>query len=79
MIFHGTASAIILFLGLSGWLTLFTASAFGVALAKFILIMWQKNWYCTTKIQQVALLETVSSLTFLVIRACSVLPSYLPG
>ncbi len=79
IIFHGIASAIILALGLSGWLTLFTASAFGVALAKFILILWQKNWYCTTKIQQVALLETVSSLTFLVIVACSVLPPYLPG
>ena len=73
IIFHGIASAIILSLGLSGWLTLFTASAFGVALVKFILILWHKNWYCTTKIQQVALLETVSSLTFLVIVACSVL------
>ena len=79
IIYHGIASAIILSLGLSGWLTLFTASAFGVALTKFILILWQKNWYCTTKIQQVALLETFSSFAFLVILAFSVLPPYIPG
>ncbi len=62
-----------------GWLFPITASAFGVALVKFILILWQKDWYCTTKIQQVALLETVSSLAFLVIVAFSVLPAHLPG
>ncbi len=79
IIFHGIASAIILALWLTGWLLPITASAFGVALVKFILILWQKDWYCTTKIQQVALLETVSSLAFLVIVAFSVLPAHLPG
>ncbi len=79
IIFHGIASAIVLALWLTGWLLPITASAFGVALVKFILILWQKDWYCTTKIQQVALLETVSSLAFLVIVAFSVLPAHLPG
>ncbi len=79
IIFHGIASALVLALWLTGWLTLFTASAFGVALVKFILILWQKNWYCPTKIQQVALLETVSSLTFLAVVAFSVLPAHLSG
>ncbi|MDJ0536666.1 MAG: hypothetical protein QNJ70_29960 [Xenococcaceae cyanobacterium MO_207.B15] len=56
-----------------------TASAFGVALVKFTMILWQKTWYCATKIQQVALLETVSSFAFLRIVAFSVLPAHLPG
>ncbi|MDJ0690337.1 MAG: YwiC-like family protein [Xenococcaceae cyanobacterium MO_188.B32] len=77
IIFHGTASAIVLALWLIGWLAPITASAFGVALVKFTLILWQKNWYCTTKIQQVASLETVSSFAFLVIIAFSLLPPYL--
>lgn len=79
IIFHGTASTIILVLAFLGWLTPFTASAFGIALAKFFLILWQKNWYCLAKIQQVALLETFSGFAFLVIVAFSVLPPYLPG
>ena len=77
IIFHGIGSAIVLTLGLTGWLSLITASAFGVALVKFILILGQKNWYCTAKIQQVALLETLSSLAFLVIVALSLLPAHL--
>ncbi len=78
IIFHGIGIVIVLLLWLTGWMTLFTASAFGVALVKFALIMWQKNWYCKAKIQQVALLETFSSFAFLVIVAFSVLPPYLP-
>jgi hypothetical protein len=74
MIFHGMATAIVLLLWLTGWLSPITASAFGVGLVKFILILWQKDWYCTAKIQQVALLETVSSFAFLSIVALSVLP-----
>ena len=79
IIFHGIASAIVLALWLTGWLAPFTASAFGVALVKFALILWQKNWYCTTQIQRVALLETFSSFTFLAIVVFSLLPPYLPG
>ena len=79
IIFHGIGTAIVIALWLTGWLAPFTASAFGVALAKFTLILWQKNWYCNAKIQQVASLETFSSFAFLVITAFSILPSHLPG
>ena len=79
IIFHGIASAIILVLWLTGWLSPITASAFGVALIKFILILWQKDWYCNAKIQQVALLETLSSLAFLIIVALSLLLTHLPA
>lgn len=79
IIFHGIASAMVLGLWLTRLLSPITASAFAIALVKFTLILWQKNWYCTTKIQHVALLETVSSLFFLVIVAFSMLPAHLPG
>ncbi|MDJ0570935.1 MAG: YwiC-like family protein [Pleurocapsa sp. MO_192.B19] len=79
IIFYGIGSAIALILWLTGWLSPITALAFGVALVKFILILWQKNWYCTAKIQQVALLETFSSFTFLIFVALSLLPPHLPG
>jgi hypothetical protein len=77
IIFHGIGSAIVLALWLTGWLLPITVSAFGVALAKFSLILWQKNWYSTAKIQQVALLETLSSFIFLIIVAFSLLPAHL--
>ena len=79
IIFHSIGSAIVLALCLTGWLLPITASAFGIAVVKFVLILWQKDWYCTTKIQQVALLETFSSFAFLAVVAFSVLPSHLPG
>jgi len=75
-IFHGIGSAIALGLWWTGCLSPITALAFGVAVVKFALILWQKDWYCTAKIQKVALLETVSSLTFLTIVSVSLLPPF---
>ncbi|MEM9087442.1 MAG: YwiC-like family protein [Cyanobacteria bacterium P01_F01_bin.53] len=77
VIFHMIAVALILTLWQIHWLTLLTASALGVAVLKFGLILWQKDWYCSTKIQQVALLETGTSLLFLAIAALSLLPTHL--
>ncbi|HHP7230760.1 MAG TPA: YwiC-like family protein [Xenococcaceae cyanobacterium] len=77
IIFHGIATAIAIALYLTGWLSPITASAFGIALVKFILILWQKDWYCTAKIQQVALLETFFSFAFLAVVALSLLPAHL--
>ena len=77
IIFHGVATAIVVILWLTGWLLPITASAFGVALVKFVLILGRKNWYCQAKIQQVAFWETFSSFAFLLIVALSVLPAHL--
>ena len=78
IIFHGIATFIIASLWLMGYLAPITASAFGMALIKFALVVWQKNWYCQAKIQQVALLETISSFTFLILVALPLLPAHLP-
>jgi len=77
LIFHAVATGILVLLWQMHWLSLLTAAAFGVALLKFGLIVWQKDWYCDAKIQRVAVLETAASLLFFAIAALSVLPPYL--
>ncbi|HEY9736107.1 MAG TPA: YwiC-like family protein [Trichocoleus sp.] len=77
--YHAIATLIILALASFGWLSPMTAAAFGVAVLKFLLILGRRTWYCTTKIQFVALLETGAALLFLAIAALSLLPARLPG
>lgn len=78
LVYHTIASLLVVGLWAIGWLLPFTAIAFSVALLKFGVILWQKDWYCTTKIQFVAMLETGTALLFLVIATLSVLPARLP-
>lgn len=77
LIFHCLATILIVLLWQIHWLLPITAAAFGVAWLKFGLILWQKDWYCHTKIQHVAMLETGASLLFFAIAALSLLPSHL--
>lgn len=77
LIYHAIASLLVTGLWLIGWLSPITALAFGVVLVKFGIILWQKEWYCSTKIKFVAMLETSSALVFLAITAFSVLPAHL--
>lgn len=46
--------------------------AFAVVLLKFGLIVWQQEWYRTTQIQFVAMLETLSAFCFLTFVSLSV-------
>lgn len=59
------------------YLPLIAALAWGIALLKFALVAWQKQWYSTIKIQYVAMLESVTAFSFLLIVALSVLPAHL--
>ncbi|MEM7061655.1 MAG: YwiC-like family protein [Cyanobacteria bacterium P01_B01_bin.77] len=77
IIFHIVATGIVILLWQVHWLSPVTAAAFGVVLIKFGAILWQKDWYCHTKIQHVAQVETGSSLLFFAIAALSLLPPYL--
>lgn len=77
LIFHMLATSIVVLLWYLHWLSPITAAAFSVALLKFGLILWQKDWYCHSKIQSVAMLETSASLLFLAIAALSLLPPHL--
>lgn len=77
LIFHTVATGIVVALWQLHWLAPITAAVIGVANLKFGLILWQKDWYCNTKIQHVAMLETSASLIFLAAVTLSLLPPYL--
>ena len=77
LIFHTVSAMLVLALYQIHWLSLVTASGFAVAIFKYALVLWQKDWFCHNKIQHVAQLETGSSLLFLAITALSLLPAHL--
>jgi putative flippase GtrA len=79
LVYHAIATLLVAGLWFFGWLSPVTAIAFGTVVLKFMLILWQRHWYCTTNIQYIAMLETTTSLLFLVITAVSLLPAHLPG
>ncbi|WP_088892515.1 YwiC-like family protein [Leptolyngbya ohadii] len=76
--YHTIAPLLLVGVALLGWLSPYTIAAFAVALLKYGLILWQREWYCTTKIQRVAMLETVSAMLFLAIVSLTLLPAHLP-
>lgn len=77
LIYHAISTGIIIGLWFIGWLAPLTAIGFGVALLKLALILIGQDWYRTTPIQNVAILETTSALIFLLIVALSLLPAHL--
>ncbi|WP_271252562.1 YwiC-like family protein [Pseudanabaena sp. Chao 1811] len=77
LIYHAIASFVIAGLWYYDWLNAFSALAFGVALLKFGLILGLREWYQTTRIQNVAIVETISAIIFVVIVSISLLPAHL--
>lgn len=77
LIYHAIASCVIAGLWYYDWLNAFSALAFGVVILKFGLILGLREWYQTTRIQNVAILETLSALIFVAIVAISLLPAHL--
>jgi hypothetical protein len=77
LIYHGVASLVIGTLWYGGWLAPITALAFSIGLFKFGFILLRREWYRTTKIQNVALLETVSALLFFTVVTITLLPAHL--
>jgi hypothetical protein len=75
--YHAIATLILFTLWYTNWLPTVAVLAFGIALLKFWLILWQRSWYCTTQIRWVALLETITAILFLTMVALSVLPARL--
>jgi hypothetical protein len=75
--YHLIAAAVVFGLYEFGILSLVTALSFGIVLIKVSGILWQQHWYRTTRIQQVAVIETLSALLFCLIAVISVLPAHL--
>jgi hypothetical protein len=77
LLYHALATGAIALLWYAGLLGFITALAFGVAIVKFGAILLFQGWYRSTRIQNIAVLETVSALVFLAIVALSLLPARL--
>ncbi len=77
IIYHLFATGIVISLYNFGLVSLFTALTFGIVLSKVGCILWQRQWYCTTKIQHVAMIETLSAFLFCITAAISVLQVHL--
>jgi len=76
-LYHAIATLVILGLWFVGWLAPLTAAGFVLGLCKFGLIVWQANWYRTTRIGSIALLETGFALIFTSYVALTLLPAHL--
>ncbi|HEY9599709.1 MAG TPA: hypothetical protein V6D33_18760, partial [Cyanophyceae cyanobacterium] len=79
VMYHAIAILLIATCYYFGWFPLIAALAFGLALLKFAIAALNQEWYRTAKIQWVAMLETGTALSFLIIVALSVLPARLTG
>jgi YwiC-like protein len=77
LIYHFLATAMVVGLASLGILPILTALAFSILLCKVGFILWQRQWYCTTKIQTVAMIETISALLFWMTISISILPAHL--
>ncbi|MCU0543966.1 MAG: YwiC-like family protein [Oscillatoriaceae cyanobacterium Prado104] len=71
LIYHAIAAGIVAGLWYAGWLLPTAAIGFGTVLLKFGAIAVLREWYCSTAIQNVALLETLTALVFLAIVTLS--------
>jgi YwiC-like protein len=76
-VYHGVAISIIAIVWYFGLLPSFSVLAFTIVLLKLLIIVIFADWYKTTKIQNVAILETLSAIAFLVCLTFAVLPSHL--
>ncbi|MBD1909824.1 MULTISPECIES: YwiC-like family protein [unclassified Leptolyngbya] len=76
LVYHAIATLAVTGLWSIGWLSPITALSFGVVLLKYGIIFFKRDWYCTTNIKYVAMLETGSALLFLAVATLSLLPAY---
>ena len=77
--YHIVASTIVTGFYFLGWLNVFTALAFVVALIKFAVVIGIRGWYCKARFQYIAIFETRFALLYVAIAAISVLPAHLPA
>ncbi|MEO1619935.1 MAG: YwiC-like family protein [Cyanobacteria bacterium J06632_3] len=78
VIYHGVAISLIVTLYSIGWLSMFTALVFLVALLKLAVIVCWQNWYRTCRFEHIARFETYFALSYTFLAALTVLPPKLP-
>ncbi len=73
VIYHAIATLIIFALYWFAWLSPVTALAFSLVVCKFAFVALNQQWYRTAKIRVVAMLETLTALSFLIIVIFAIL------
>lgn len=79
IVYHAIALGLVVMLWFLGWLNPIAVSAFGIALCKLGIVLLGREWYRTTAIGSIAMLETGGAFLFLSIVALSLLPAHLSG
>ena len=78
ILYHGVALLLVAALYTLGWLSLFTALVFSVALLKLAVITCWQNWYRTCRFEHIARFETYFALSYTCLVALTLLPPKLP-
>ena len=76
--YHGIAIALVATLYTIGWLSMFTALVFSVALLKLAVIICWQDWYRSCRFEHIARFETYFALAYTFLAALTVLPPKLP-
>ena len=77
VIYHCSATLIVIALHSLGYLSLVTALSFAVALIKLGTIIGFQNWYRQAKFHSIVIFETRFALIYIAIASISVLPAHL--
>jgi hypothetical protein len=77
VVYHLLAAMLIGSLYYLAVIPLLSLLAWAIAPFKFFLVAWQRQWYSTAPIKQVAAIETVSAALFATLAAISLLPVHL--
>ncbi|MEO1619769.1 MAG: YwiC-like family protein [Cyanobacteria bacterium J06632_3] len=78
LVYHGVAISLVALLCMIGWLSLFTALTFAVAVLKLLVIICVRDWYCNCRFEYIARFETYFALTYTALACLTVLPATLP-
>lgn len=79
LIFMGIAVLLTLSLFYSQWLLPLTALTFSIALLKFAVVIWKRDWYTQCRFEHIARFETYFTLVYVCLLALTVLPPTLPS
>ncbi|WP_026102477.1 YwiC-like family protein [Pleurocapsa sp. PCC 7319] len=78
VIYHCTATLIVISLYSLDYLSLVTALSFTLALIKLVVVFGCKEWYRQAKFHSIAIFETRFALLYIAIASISLLPAHLP-
>lgn len=79
LIFLGIAMLVTLGLFYCHWLLPLTALTLAVAVVKFVVVVWQRDWYTHCRFEHIARFETYFTVVYVSLVALTILPPTLPN